>query len=134
MKKLLLSTLLLLLCITVGRAQQKVYIYLNDGTKLEYYVWQIDSLTFTDEEPLTTPSTAEYVDLGLSVKWANFNLGAETESGQGFLVGWGDISGRNHSTNLKYFPVEKPVGNIMATNYDIAQKLWGAEWRLPSVE
>ena len=134
MKKLLISTLLLLLCITTGYAQQKVYIHLNDGTKLEYYVWQIDSINFEEDVPLTTPATAEYVDLGLSVKWANFNLGAETESGLGFLVGWGDITGKNHSTELKYFPVEEPTGHIVAGKYDIATQLWKDQWRLPTTQ
>lgn len=134
MKKLLISTLLLLLCITTGYAQQKVYIHLNDGTKLEYYVWQIDSINFEEDVPLTTPATAEYVDLGLSVKWANFNLGAETESGLGFLVGWGDITGKNRSTELKYFPVEEPTGHIVAGKYDIATQLWKDQWRLPTTQ
>ncbi len=131
MKKRLLSTILLLLCITFGYAQQKVYIHLNDST-IELYVWQIDSITFAEDTiPLKAP-VAEAMDLGLSVKWANFNLGAESESELGFLVGWGDITGRNLSSNLKYFPVEKPTGHIVADKYDIAKKMWGDEWRLPT--
>lgn len=131
MKKLIISTLLLLLCITTGYAQQKVYIHLNDST-IELYVWQIDSISFAEAAPLTPPSKAERVNLGLSVDWANFNLGAETESGLGYLVGWGDITGRNHSSNNKYFPVEKPTGNIVADKFDIAKKMWGDLWRLPT--
>ena len=50
MKKLIISTLLLLLCITTGYAQQKVYIHLNDTT-IELYVWQINSITFAEDEP-----------------------------------------------------------------------------------
>lgn len=131
MKRFIFSTLLLLLCVAYGHAQQKVYIHLNDST-IALYVWQIDSITFTEDEPLTPPSKAEQVDLGLSVKWANFNLGAETESGVGYLVGWGDITGRNHSSNKKYFPVEKPTGHIVADKFDIAKKMWGDLWRLPT--
>lgn len=34
--------------------------------------------------------TPKKVDLGLSVKWATFNLGAQTASGSGYLFTWGD--------------------------------------------
>ena len=35
----------------------------------------------------------EYVDLGLSVKWANMNVGAESETDYGLYFQWGDTVG-----------------------------------------
>ena len=44
----------------------------------------------------------EYVDLGLSVKWATCNIGAETETEGGVFFQWGDISGVSGSLVGKY--------------------------------
>ena len=35
----------------------------------------------------------EYVDLGLSVKWAKYNIGATSESDYGLYFQWGDTQG-----------------------------------------
>ena len=37
--------------------------------------------------------TSEYVDLGLSVKWATCNIGAKTPEENGMYFSWGDIEG-----------------------------------------
>jgi len=39
------------------------------------------------------PSTAAAVDLGLSVKWANMNVGATTASDYGTYFAWGEVTG-----------------------------------------
>ena len=49
---------------------------------------------FTTEEHVM-----EYVDMGLSVLWAKCNIGAETETESGILVGYGDQTFYNRSTN-----------------------------------
>ena len=134
MKKLIISTLLLLLCITTGYAQQKVYIHLSHpkDTTVSFYVWEIEDITFKNDDSVLSASEPDAIDLGLSVKWASFNLGANSNSEVGYLVGWGDNTGKNRSSNLKYFPVLNPTGNIINTNYDLANQLLGKEWRLPS--
>ena len=38
-----------------------------------------------------TPDGVEAVDLGLSVKWANMNVGATKASGFGSYFAWGEV-------------------------------------------
>ena len=53
----------------------------------------------------TAEQTMEYVDLGLSVLWAKCNIGAEQETENGLLIGFGDQSFYNRSTsNDDYTP------------------------------
>ena len=140
MKKSLLTCVLLLLCATMAQAQQKVYIQLNDTT-IERYVWDVVDITFQKDEyelESSAPASTEAVDLGLSVKWAPINLTATTNNpdfkGVTFThFGWGDVTGINMTDNLRYFPVTHPTANIVNnSSYDIAQKLWGDKWRLPT--
>lgn len=63
----------------------------------------------------TLQQTMEYVDLGLSVTWAKYNLGAEEEEGIGTYFGYGDTTGENYSTNVSSYPSE----NISDTEFDI---------------
>lgn len=131
---LFLSIFSLLFCLPAN-SQEKVVIQLHDGTTIEREVWEVKSITFADLPMLSVNAITDdqAVDLGLSVKWAPFNL-CEVKDGeeQPLLVGWGDVSGTNHSTDLKYFPVQQPDPYILCTKYDIATTLWGSEWRLPS--
>ncbi len=65
----------------------------------------------------TTKKDMEYVDLGLSVMWAKYNIGAEKETQQGGLYGWGDATGLNTSTTLTDYT---PASDIVGTANDIA--------------
>lgn len=133
-KYLFLGIISLLTCLNCN-AQQKVIMKLYDGTTIEREVWEVESITFADLPQLSANAITDdqAVDLGLSVKWAPFNL-CKVEDGEEvpLLVGWGDVSGTNQSTDLKFFPVLNPDSYIMGTQYDIAHTLWGSEWRLPS--
>lgn len=114
-------------------AQQQVTIYSKSKPVYQGYTWDIDSMTFRTVSPLSNPATAEPVDLGLSVKWANFNLGATKAEEIGFLVGWADPTGRITSEKTDYYPQRIYTSDIVATNLDIAKAIWGDEWRLPSL-
>ena len=131
MRNQLLLLLMTFCCLSVF-GQQKVYIYLAGGDTIVKNIWEIDSISFAEDSPYVSPDTAEAVDLGLSVKWANFNFGATSSDQSGLLVGWGDVTGKNMSSNLKYFPTSNPTGDIISTNYDIVKKFWGDQWRMPS--
>ena len=80
------------------------------------------------------------VDLGLSVLWADCNVGGNSESPIGGLYGWGDPSGEKTSQNIKdYLDIAgglyvKTPQNISGTQYDIATAKWGTDWRMPSKE
>lgn len=43
------------------------------------------------------PASLELIDLGLSVKWANLNLGAQNENEVGGLFSWGEIAPRRNN-------------------------------------
>lgn len=74
------------------------------------------------------------VDLGLSVKWAGYNIGATVPEEYGGLYGWADISGNKTSEKLKDYPSKNPPKNISGdVKYDIARSRWGRGWQLPSL-
>lgn len=70
------------------------------------------------------------VDLGLSVLWADMNVGATNPSEYGKLFGYGDTSGEQWSENESDYPKE----SILGTNNDIATANWGEDWRMPSAQ
>ena len=133
MKKHILTGFLLAIAALAAQAQQRMVLVMDDGTEKTYESWQVDRIYFKDAEVKVSPKTAPVVDLGFA-KWAQFNLGATRPSEAGWLVGWGDVSATNFSTKLKYFPAENYTNDIYETPYDIAQKKWGGEWRLPVEE
>ncbi len=75
---------------------------------------------------------AESVDLGLSVKWASFNIGATSPQEYGKLYGWGDPTGNLTSEILENYPSANPPVSICGTEYDIATVNWGKDWRMPT--
>lgn len=141
MKKTIITLLTALLLLpTAVSAQYKLIIKYADGTTLEKNIWDVDSISFeaiADRElPEAAPAPTP-VDLGLSVRWANMNLGATSETESGWLVGWGDISGQNESKNLKWYPVLQPTADIVGFGNDIIKKYWATDndpWRMPTDE
>lgn len=77
----------------------------------------------------------EWVDLGLSVKWATCNVGAEKASDYGNYFGWGETKPKDQYTasNSKMF--ERGIGDVNGNpEYDAARANWGGSWRLPTKE
>ena len=77
----------------------------------------------------------EWVDLGLSVKWATCNVGASSPSGYGNYYAWGETSTKSEYTedNCKDYGVD--IGsNIGGTKYDAARANWGGTWRMPTLD
>lgn len=75
---------------------------------------------------------AEAVDLGLSVRWASWNVGASAPEEFGGRYGWADPTGGKRTTELDDYPSATPPADICGTEYDIACAQWGDGWRLPS--
>ncbi len=85
----------------------------------------------TDNTSVTEGNTInghEYVDLGLSVKWATHNIGAIGPVYKGEYFAWGEITGKNNENNA-YNDVSDIAGNPL---YDAARANWGGTWRLPT--
>lgn len=75
----------------------------------------------------------EYVDLGLSVKWATCNVGASSPSDYGNYYAWGEISTKFEYMEDNSVTYGKTMGDIGSNpRYDVARALWGGSWRLPT--
>lgn len=70
------------------------------------------------------------VDLGLSIRWADCNVGANIPNDNGTKFAFGDPS---HSITSKDVH-DYPTGTILGTDKDMAKHSWGYTWRLPSRE
>ena len=78
----------------------------------------------------------EYVDLGLpsGVKWANCNIGSTTPEGYGGFYAWGELETKSEYTEANYRWRGQSLGDISGNpNYDVARALWGADWRIPTL-
>lgn len=81
----------------------------------------------------TTVNNHNAVDLGLSVLWADCNVGANNPSEFGGLYGWADVTGGKTTLNNNLYPSSNPPMSICANvKYDIARKKWGGAWKLPT--
>ena len=74
----------------------------------------------------------EYVDLGLSVKWATCNIGASSPSEYGDCYAWGETTPKSEYTkdNCKTYGIA--MSEITGSSYDVARARWGGSWRLPN--
>ena len=74
----------------------------------------------------------DYVDLGLSVKWATCNVGANKPSDYGNYYAWGETETKSTYTEENCETWEKQIGNIGYTSRDVAHVKWGGSWRMPT--
>ena len=76
----------------------------------------------------------DWVDLGLSVKWATCNVGASKPEDYGNYYAWGETSTKSSYTNGNSKTWGKSMGDIKGnSNYDAARANWGGKWRLPTM-
>ena len=96
-------------------------------------------------------SAYEYVDLGLSVYWATFNIGATKPEEYGDYYAWGETETKtdyswesykwcNGSANtLTKYCDNSEYGNIdnkylLDPDDDVAHVKWGGKWYMPTIE
>ena len=133
-------------------------------TKMEYKAITLPNgnviLDMTDTQETQLTINTEYVDLGLSVKWATMNIGAEKESDYGIMFAWGQtdnavatnfVDSENYpyswatykycngtsNTLTKYnnstFYGENPDNiTTLDPEDDAATQIMGSEWRMPT--
>lgn len=113
----------------------------NDGT------WSI----YSAGDPVPNPNTGnhEYVDLGLSVKWATCNVGATKPEEYGDYFAWGETQPKStydwstykwcngsydtqtkYNTNSSYGTVDNKT--TLDLSDDAARANWGGSWRMPT--
>ena len=80
-----------------------------------------------------TSNGHDYVDLGLSVKWATCNVGASSPSDYGDYYAWGETSTKSSYDEDNSKTYGKRMGNIGGnSSYDVASYRWGGSWRMPT--
>lgn len=83
----------------------------------------------------------EYVDLGLSVRWATCNIGANSLEEYGDYFAWGEVETKETYDSCTYKHVLERYGDISGNNkiymlrkFDAAAQNWGGNWRMPTHE
>ena len=77
----------------------------------------------------------EWVDLGLSVKWATRNVGANSASDYGSYYAWGETSTKSSFTDDNSKTQNESTYNYNIggkSSLDAARANWGGSWRLPT--
>ncbi len=82
-------------------------------------------------------SDSRRVDLGLSVCWASYNVGASSPSDRGIFYAWGETYVKSDFTETTYnyhngYDYTSIGRNIAGTSYDVARSEWGGNWRMPT--
>ena len=133
-------------------------------TKMEYKAITLPNgnviLDMTDTQETQLTINTEYVDLGLSVKWATMNIGAEKESDYGIMFAWGqtDNAVATNFVDFKNYPYswasyehcndtydtltkyntstlygENPDNiTTLESVDDAATQIMGSDWRMPT--
>jgi len=88
----------------------------------------------------TKATVHEYVDLGLSVKWATCNIGANSPEDVGDYYAWGETSVKYSYVEDNYrwyhdghYELPGGLSDIAGSDYDVAHVKWGGKWRLPTL-
>ena len=136
-------------------AQRQMYVW-QDGVKTTYEVANVDSITFgkvENPDPNTGATGSEngyeYVDLGLSVKWATCNVGASKPEEYGDYFAWGETQPKSiyDLSTYKYcngsywtltkYCTDSYYGTVdnktqLELSDDAARANWGGSWRMPT--
>lgn len=119
----------------------------SSGSSNEARPRSVTSSKTKSEEP------PKMIDLGLSIKWADRNLGASSSSDYGFYFAWGELSPKRGSFSWERykFTIRDKKGGILLSKYntnkrygfvdnqtgldasdDVAHFTWGGAWRMPT--
>jgi len=90
---------------------------------------------YGEDREFTTPASdfnpdEDLVDLGLSTKWAKYNVGATKETELGGLFGFGDMTGFQTSIDLENYA----SADIYKTDRDVANKVYGSWVTMPTID
>lgn len=156
-KKNFIVLLALALCGALSaNAQNRMNVHLTNGEVTTFSISDVDFVDW-DEVESTEPKFEDIeidgttyhlgisgaIDLGLSVKWAAYNVGAEAPEEYGDYYAWGetetkskydwstylDSPNRNGDSFTKYAPDKKTV---LDPEDDVAHVKWGGSWRIPT--
>lgn len=148
-----------------GSSGDKLVINLVSGQQYVYNASEIADIRFevNDSDNPSSPiddgtrhNGYEYVDLGLSVKWATMNVGANSPTEAGGYYAWGETETKETYTLDTYLLVKKIEPTIYGQKYatikyntdenygpvdnkttleivdDVASVSWKGKWRMPT--
>ena len=100
----------------------------------------------SSENYLAKPETLEAVDLGLSVLWANCNIGSDHPRNYGARLAWGEPTGKlwtgegigrndnGYTWDTNEYGGNNPPTDIAGTALDIVTLNWGEGWHIPTYD
>ncbi len=91
----------------------------------EIYYGDVMTFTTSEEPPI---STSQVVDLGLSVKWAGWNIGAAKPEDIGGYYAWGETTAKTSYSRSNWTSTTE-----ITTANDAATVNWGSNWRMPTL-
>lgn len=113
--------------------EEEYFEFAEHGAFVEQYIPGIGNCYIHnsfDEEAEASSNVGNAIDIGLSVLWADMNVGASSPSDYGPLFGYGDPTGEKWSEDENNYPKEAIIG----TKNDIASANWGSGWRMPTAQ
>ena len=143
----LVTLALIALGTSYASAQYYVNVMQKDGTRIQYSVDDIEQVSITDYK--LPDFKAESVDLGLSVRWATCNIGANQANEKGWFVRWGETSEMVDTIPYKWYDLTtdkytkynlyERMGTVdmkyrLDAADDVANSGAGPQWRIPSIE
>lgn len=135
---------------TITNLQANTTYYLRAYARNDKGTAYGEEISFTTKTSSSGGSaTYEYVDLGLSVKWATFNVGASKPEEYGDYFAWGETEPKEEyswstyrwcdgsASTLTKYNTESNYGTVdnktvLESADDAASINWGGAWRMPT--
>ena len=128
------------------KSEGQMQVETKNGQTYTYNIEDIKEVPMTDKA-VVTPGNA--VDLGLSVMWANCNIGARQPEEYGCYYAWSETESKEKYTHDSYnwyngegytltkYCISPSYGTVdnkveLELDDDVAYKQWGSYWRIPS--
>ena len=157
MKRLYLIAIFTIFCQiwVFGQKKYEMVVEKTDGTETVISVEDIVRTYFREKDSENSssegkaPSGVTAVDLGLSVKWANMNLGASAPEDGGLYYAWGEVEGYNtdsHDFSWQTYKYcnwdtrsiqkynEDDNKTVLEASDDAASVNWGGKWHTPTTD
>lgn len=109
-----------------------------------------DDKDITEQQQIGETNGYQYVDLGLSVKWAICNVGATSPHDTGNLYAWGEVSPKEeyllanykywtNARNITKYCTDSNFGTVdgltrLTSKDDVVCIEMGGDWRMPTME
>ena len=123
-----------------GSLDAKLMVTIGEKTKTFYIKIQFKK---KDSPDLTVSGkVGEPVDLGLSVKWASWNVGAGAPEEYGNHYAWGELEPKTDysASTYKFYNSGYTKYGSIDNKYeldeadDVARQKWGEDWRMPTFD